>query len=81
MLFVCVCVCGRGVFSLCARTLLSFSIDVLAVRKNIRHISGVTRILNVHYDMHCPWMSVSLTVLSDPGSEYVEDFLPQDEFL
>jgi len=43
--------------------------------------NGITDVLNVHYDMHCPWTSISLTVLSDPGSEYGEDFSPQDEFL
>jgi len=70
-----------GVFFLCARMLLSFSINVIGSRKNSLFISGMTHVLNVRYDMHCPWTSISLTVLSDPGSEYGEDFSPQDEFL
>ena len=70
----------RFSLSLYARMLLSFSINVLAARKNSWLTKGISDVLKVHY-MHCPWTSISLTVLSDPGSEYGEDFSPQDEFL
>lgn len=68
-----------GVLPFCKNVPI-ISINVLAARKN-RHISGIKYVRNVNYDMHCPWTSISLTVLSHPGSEYDEDFSPQDEFL